>query len=142
MTFSSMLETQRVLSKLIKFVPNFLYRNNIATGNSTSQIKAARGSHCMYRKRTSGVYLCQKGKKQRKYYNKFIWDLFRLFSELDYTVVSTTEIQTIPSLISIKVKNILAVTNLLKKKIWKTIMPSSHYNLIPTRRFLVMQYKY
>lgn len=133
MTFSSLLETQRVLSKLIKFVPNFLYRNNIATGNSTSQIKAARGSRCMYRKCTSGISLCQKGEKQRKHYNKFIWDLFRLFLELDYTIVSTTEIQTIPSLISIKVKNILDVTNLLKQNFWKTIMPSSHYNLIPTR---------
>lgn len=79
--------------------------------------------------------MSERQEKQRKYYNKFIWDLFRLFSELDYTVVSTTEIQTITSLISIKVKKILAVTNLLKQNFWKTIMPSSHYNLIPTRQF-------
>lgn len=72
---------QRVLCKLKKFVPNFWYRNNIATGKSTGQIKAASGLHCIYKKKIALVYPYVKKAREtkKKYYNKIVFDYLDLF---------------------------------------------------------------
>lgn len=119
---------QRVLCKLKKFVPNFWYRNNIATGRSTSQIKAASGLDCIYKKHSSAIYLCQKGKRNKESMKTKLFliylDLLRtgLYSSSKFKDTNIYIFNTCWS------KSILAGPNLLKQNFWKNIMPSFEYS--------------